>query len=65
MMSESIPRTPADQQALKPCRRRFTDEFKQDAVRLITDQHSPSSNCRRTTSGFASSSSGLRPSVRF
>ena len=33
-----VDRIPADQQALKPCRRRFTDEFKRDAVRLITDE---------------------------
>ena len=37
-MSESIPPIPADQQTLKPHRRRFLDEFKRDAVRLITDQ---------------------------
>jgi len=37
-MSESIPPIPTDQQTLKPCRRRFLDEFKRDAVRLITDQ---------------------------
>ena len=37
-MSESNPPIPADQQTVKPCRRRFLDEFKRDAVRLITDQ---------------------------
>ncbi len=37
-MSESIPPIPAGQQTVKPCRRRFLDEFKRDAVRLITDQ---------------------------
>jgi transposase len=37
MMHDSHSRTPADQQAVKPCRRRFLDEFKRDAVRLITD----------------------------
>jgi transposase len=37
-MSESIPPIPADQKTVKPCRRRFLDEFKRDAVRLITDQ---------------------------
>ena len=37
-MSESIPPIPADQQTFKPHRRRFLDEFKRDAVRLITDQ---------------------------
>ncbi len=37
-MFESISRIPEDQQHLKACRRRFTAEFKRDAVRLITDQ---------------------------
>ena len=37
-MSESIHPIPTDQQTLKPYRRRFLDEFKRDAVRLITDQ---------------------------
>ncbi len=37
-MSESIPPIPVDQQAVKPGRRRFLDEFKRDAVRLITEQ---------------------------
>ncbi len=37
-MSELVPPIPADQQTVKPCRRRFLDEFKRDAVRLITDQ---------------------------
>lgn len=37
-MSESIPPIPADQQTRKPQRRRFLDEFKRDAVRLITEQ---------------------------
>ena len=42
-MSQSSSRTPsdeqsADQQGVKPCRRRYGDEFKKDAVRLITDQ---------------------------
>ncbi len=36
-MHDLLPRIPADQQAVKPCRRRFLDEFKRDAVRLITD----------------------------
>ena len=38
MMSESVPQIIVDQQAVKPCRRRYGDEFKKDAVRLITDQ---------------------------
>ena len=37
-MSESNPLIPPDQQTPKPCRRRFLDEFKRDAVRLITEQ---------------------------
>lgn len=37
-MSELIPPIPADRKTVKPCRRRFLDEFKRDAVRLITDQ---------------------------
>jgi len=37
-MSESVPQKSSDQQAVKPHRRRYGDEFKQDAVRLITDQ---------------------------
>jgi len=37
-MSESIPPIPVDQQAVKPGCRRFLDEFKRDAVRLITEQ---------------------------
>ena len=27
-----------DQQSLKPCRRRFTESFKRDAVRLVTHE---------------------------
>jgi len=34
----SIPRIPPDQQSLKPCRKRFTESFKRDAVRLVTHE---------------------------
>ena len=37
-MSESIPQVPDEQRAVKPCRRRFSDAFKRDAVRLITHE---------------------------
>ena len=30
-----IPTLPSDQQLLKPCRRRFTESFKRDTVRLV------------------------------
>ena len=36
-MHDSLLRIPEDRQAVKPCRRRFLDEFKRDAVWLITD----------------------------
>ena len=37
-MAKSKPKIHADQQTLKPCRRRYADEFKQDAVRLVTEE---------------------------
>ena len=37
-MSELIPPILADRKSVKPCRRRFLDEFKRDAVRLVTDE---------------------------
>ena len=37
-MFESNPPIPVDEKTVKPCRRRFLDEFKRDAVRLITEQ---------------------------
>jgi len=33
-MSKTIPTVPTDQRSLTPCRRRFTESFKRDAVRL-------------------------------
>ncbi len=31
-----IPTLPSDQRSLKPCRRRFTEPFKRETVRLVT-----------------------------
>lgn len=37
-MSQSIPRIPEDQLSVPPSRRRYTDAFKQQAVRLVTHE---------------------------
>ena len=34
----SISTHPSDQPSLKPCRRRFSESFKRDAVRLVTHE---------------------------
>ena len=34
----SIPTTSSHQHSLKPCRRRFSESFKRDAVRLVTHE---------------------------
>ena len=38
-MAESIARIPADQEAIKPSRRRFPEAFRRDAVRVVTHEH--------------------------
>ena len=37
-MSKPIAIIPSDQRSLKPCRKRFTESFKRDAVRLVTHE---------------------------
>ena len=37
-ITPSIPIIPTDQRSLTPCRRRFPESFKQDAVRLVTHE---------------------------
>ena len=36
--TRSISTHPSDQPSLKPCRRRFSESFKRDAVRLVTHE---------------------------
>ena len=38
-MSTSIPRMPDDQRDVPGCRRRFTESFKRDTLRLVTHEH--------------------------
>jgi len=37
-MPQATATIPPDQPSLKPCRRRFTEAFKRDAVRLVTHE---------------------------
>jgi transposase len=36
--NHTIPMIPSDQRSIKPCRRRFTEAFRRDAVRLVTHE---------------------------
>jgi len=37
-MSQTSPSIPPDEPSLKPCRKRFAESFKRDAVRLVTHE---------------------------